>query len=43
MGVYFIRYTQEEECIGCGACEDICPVGGFPQRQRVVSSFIALM
>ena len=27
MAVYFIRQTEEEECIGCGACEEICPVG----------------
>jgi len=27
MAVYFIRKTEEEECVGCGACEDICPVG----------------
>ncbi len=26
MASYFIRRTEEEECIGCGACEDICPV-----------------
>jgi len=26
MAVYFIRETELEECIGCGACADICPV-----------------
>ncbi len=26
MAVYFIRETDLEECIGCGACADICPV-----------------
>jgi ferredoxin len=26
MAVYFIRQTVEDECIGCGACADICPV-----------------
>ena len=26
MAVYFIRETQMDECIGCGACADICPV-----------------
>ncbi|MCP4694994.1 MAG: 4Fe-4S dicluster domain-containing protein [Desulfobacterales bacterium] len=26
MAVYFIRETEEEGCIGCGACEEICPV-----------------
>jgi ferredoxin len=26
MAVYFTRATDYEECIGCGACADICPV-----------------
>ncbi len=26
MAVYFIRETELVECIGCGACADICPV-----------------
>ena len=26
MAVYFTRETITEECIGCGACEEICPV-----------------
>ncbi|MBW1780990.1 MAG: 4Fe-4S binding protein [Deltaproteobacteria bacterium] len=26
MDVYFIRKTERDECIGCGACEEICPV-----------------
>ena len=26
MAVYFIRDTQLDECIGCGACAEICPV-----------------
>lgn len=26
MAVYFIRETEKEACIGCGACEEICPV-----------------
>ena len=26
MAVYFIRRTELTECIGCGACADICPV-----------------
>ena len=26
MAVYFIRETALDECIGCGACADICPV-----------------
>jgi ferredoxin len=26
MAVYFIRETELDECIGCGACADICPV-----------------
>ncbi len=26
MAVYFTRQTEMEECIGCGACAEICPV-----------------
>ena len=26
MAVYFIRDTDLDECIGCGACAEICPV-----------------
>lgn len=26
MASYFLRATEAEECIGCGACVDICPV-----------------
>ena len=26
MAVYFTRVTELDECIGCGACADICPV-----------------
>lgn len=26
MAVYFIRQTDSNECIGCGACVEICPV-----------------
>jgi ferredoxin len=28
MAVYFTRETNSEECIGCGACGEICPVDG---------------
>ncbi len=37
MAVYFTRETELEECIGCGACAEICPVravqmvNGLPQ------------
>lgn len=26
MAVYFVRETDEDSCIGCGTCVDICPV-----------------
>jgi ferredoxin len=26
---YFIRYTDEEKCTGCGTCVDICPVNAL--------------
>jgi len=26
MTTYFLRETDEEECVGCGSCVDICPV-----------------
>ncbi len=26
MDVYFTRVTESDACIGCGACEEICPV-----------------
>jgi ferredoxin len=26
MASYFLRETREEECVGCGACAEICPV-----------------
>lgn len=29
MAVYFIRETDPELCIGCGACQEICPVAAI--------------
>ena len=26
MATYFLRETDEDECISCGACVDVCPV-----------------
>ena len=26
MATYFMRKTDEDKCIGCGACAEICPV-----------------
>jgi len=40
MAVYFTRETQLENCIGCGACADICPVDavgmkdGLPEVEK---------
>jgi formate hydrogenlyase subunit 6/NADH:ubiquinone oxidoreductase subunit I len=33
MATYFIRSTDEEECIGCGACMDICPVDAVKMEE----------
>ena len=35
MACYFIRRTEEDECIGCGACEDICPVSAVSVENDV--------
>lgn len=32
MAVYFIRETDLENCIGCGACADICPVAAVEMK-----------
>ncbi len=32
MAVYFLRQTQEDECIGCGACAEICPVSAVEMK-----------
>ncbi|MEE8541953.1 MAG: 4Fe-4S binding protein [Desulfobacterales bacterium] len=34
MAVYFIRETDLSECIGCGACADICPVDAVEMAQE---------
>jgi NAD-dependent dihydropyrimidine dehydrogenase PreA subunit len=40
MAVYFVRETDEDECTGCGACVEACPVealkmeGDFPVVDR---------
>jgi Pyruvate/2-oxoacid:ferredoxin oxidoreductase delta subunit len=26
MAVYYLRHTEPEACVGCGACSEICPV-----------------
>jgi len=32
MAVYFIRVTETEACIGCGACAEICPVDAVEMK-----------
>ncbi len=34
MAVYFIRATDLSDCIGCGACADICPVDAVEMAQE---------
>jgi len=34
MAVYFIRETELQGCIGCGACADICPVDAVEMAQE---------
>jgi len=34
MAVYFIRETDLEQCIGCGACADICPVAAVEMARE---------
>ncbi len=35
MAVYFIRETDLADCIGCGACADICPVAAVKMAGEV--------
>lgn len=37
MAVYFIRETDEDECMGCGACVDICPVNAVHLNDDAVA------
>lgn len=36
MASYFIRATEDEECMGCGACAEICPVDALRLENDVV-------
>lgn len=35
MATYFIRYTDKEECIGCGDCVEICPVNALTMNNNL--------
>jgi len=35
MEVYFTRSTDEEECVGCGKCAEICPVAAVEMKHDV--------
>lgn len=35
MASYFLRVTEEDECIGCGACVEICPVEAVSLKGEV--------
>ncbi|MBW1945110.1 MAG: 4Fe-4S binding protein [Deltaproteobacteria bacterium] len=35
MATYFIRETDEDACIGCGACEEICPVDAVKVEEDI--------
>jgi Fe-S-cluster-containing hydrogenase component 2 len=34
MATYFMRITDEDECIGCGACTKICPVDALDMKDE---------
>jgi Pyruvate/2-oxoacid:ferredoxin oxidoreductase delta subunit len=35
METYFIRVTDEDQCTGCGACKEICPVDAIVMEEDV--------
>ena len=35
MATYFIRVTDEDECIGCGKCVEICPVDAITIKNEL--------
>ena len=35
MAVYFIRETEKEVCVGCGACAEVCPVDAVVMKDGV--------
>ena len=36
MAVYYLRHTEPDACIGCGACTEICPVNAVAMDDELL-------